>query len=49
MEYQKIINLIDHKIACRITKFRCKIHNKTIQKQLKMRMIKKYLKTDIYL
>ena len=26
-----------------------KIHNKTIQKQLEMNMIKKYLKRDMYL
>ena len=32
----------------KITKVK-KIHNKIIQKQLQMRMIKKYLKKDIYI
>ena len=57
MQYQKIINLIENKIADAVSKLYTaelrkpeKIHNKIIQKQLQMRMIKKkYLKKDIYL
>ena len=41
-------DLIGNKIANRITKV-SKIHNKVIQKQLKMSVIKKYLKEDTYL
>ena len=41
-------DLIGNKITNESQKFR-KIHNKIIQRQLQMRMIKKYLKRDIYL
>ena len=48
MQYQKIINLIENKIADAVSKLYTaelrkpeKIHNKIIQKQLQMRMIKK--------
>ena len=40
-------DLIGNKIANRIRKV-SKIHNKIVQKQLKMSLIKKYLKGDIY-
>ena len=46
MQYQKIINLIENKIADVVSKLYTaelrkpeKIHNKIIQKQLQMRMI----------
>ena len=45
---EAIGDLIGNKIANRITKV-SKIHNKVIQKQLKISVIKKYLKEDIYL
>ena len=56
MEYQKTVNLIDNKTAdyrvscttAELQKFK-KTHNEITQKQLQMRMIKKYLKKDIYL
>ena len=44
-------NLIGNKIVKRITKvqkFRT-IHNRIIQKQLQMKIIRKYLKKDIYI
>ena len=44
-------NLIGNKIVNRITKvqkFRT-IHNRIIQKQLQMKIIRKYLKKDIYI
>ena len=41
-------DLIGNKIANRITKV-SQINNKIIQRQLPMKMIKKYLKEDIYL
>ena len=41
-------DLIGNKIGDRITKVQ-KIDNKVIQRQLQMRMIKKYLKKDKYL
>ena len=44
---EAIVDLIGNKIAIS-QKFQ-KIHNKMIQRQLQMRMIKKYLKKDIYL
>ena len=48
MEYPKIIHLIDIRTTAELRKSQ-KIHNKIIQKQLQMRMIKKYLKKDINL
>ena len=48
MEYQKIMNLTDHKIADRITKI-SKNSQQVIQKQIQISMIKRYLKKDIYL
>ena len=45
---EAIGDLIGNKIANRITKV-SKIHNKVIQKQLKISVIEKYLKEDIYL
>ena len=44
---EAIGDLIGNKIGNRIAKFE-KIHNKIIQKQIKISMIKKYLKKDIY-
>ena len=41
-------DFISNKIAIKITGV-SKIHNRIIQKQLQMNMIKKYLKKDIYL
>ena len=41
-------DLIGNKIGDRITKVQ-KIDNKVIQRQLQMKMIKKYLKKDKYL
>ena len=41
-------DLISNKIAVQITKLQ-KIHNKLIQKQLEITMIKKYLKKNMYL
>ena len=41
-------DLIGNKIGDRITKVQ-KVDNKVIQRQLQMRMIKKYLKKDKYL
>ena len=56
MKYQKIINLNDNIIADAVAKSYngrimkvSRICNKIIQQQLQMRMIKKYLKKDIYL
>ena len=42
-------DLVGNKIANEITGEFQKIHNKVIQKQLRMIIIRKYIKTDIYL
>ena len=42
-------DLIGNKIANKINEGSKKIHNKIIQKQLQISMIKKYLKKDTYL
>ena len=52
MKYKKAAeatrDFVGNKIANKITGFP-EIHDKIIQKQLQMSMIKKYLKEDIYL
>ena len=52
MKYKKTAeatrDFVGNKIANKITGFP-EIHDKIIQKQLQMSMIKKYLKEDIYL